>query len=153
MVPKPSQPKARAVLKQIRKNSDIVSFDSKNILYLNNHPIEGSNFHDLFLGLFRKKSKNPNAENPFHHALRDLNVSSSLVVNENYHSGGDNFESPPQSPHIQSTSSSSHSSHPVKKPRSRESSSSRMGTRSSQSGSGPPGKAPKVFRVYSANKK
>jgi hypothetical protein len=156
LVPKPSRAKAREVLKQINDNPDFITFDGRKQLHLHNQPLQGSNFHDLFLALFNPSSKRteyPHGEIPFHSALRDLNVATSLIPNKNYRSMVTGIGSLPSPPHLGVSASSSSTSLAEPKHRSRDSSLSRMQTRGFSSLSHTPGTAPEILRAYPSSSK
>lgn len=74
--------KALSLLERIQKQPALVSFDSNNHLVLNNKPIQGSTFSDLFRELYiHSQSHNLRGQEEFMRALRTLQITPTEISN------------------------------------------------------------------------
>lgn len=86
-LPPNREPKAFNLMENIQKHPSLIAFDSNDQLVLNNRPIVGSKFSELFRELYvHSKSHNIHGLEPFMRALHALHISPTAISNTSLHS-------------------------------------------------------------------
>ena len=83
-VPPTMKTRARQLVKKLKENKDLITWDDKAQLVYEGKPIPGSNVVDLVNDALRhKKNFNPHGWRLFAKALSDVNIPEGIVINEN----------------------------------------------------------------------
>ena len=83
-VPPTMKTRARQLVKKLKENKDLITWDDKALLVYEGKPIPGSNVVDLVNDALRhRKNFNPHGWRLFAKALSDVNIPEGIVRNEN----------------------------------------------------------------------